>query len=415
MKRFALLAALSLGGISMIAAQPALAQLSINVSVGIAPPPLPIYEQPPIPGPDYIWAPGYWAWDDDVQDYFWVPGTWVLAPRPGLLWTPPWWGWQDGVYAFHTGYWGPHVGFYGGVAYGFGYTGVGFEGARWVGGHVSYNSSVTNIRNVHITNVYNKTVIINRTVNNISYNGGPGGVRARPSPAQLAVIHEPHIPPLPVQAQHFQAARRNRQFFVAANHGRPPVAATMKPAQFHGPGVVAAARAIAYHPPTGLPPSRQPGHNPPAAASVAAVHAGQRQPSGQPYPHRNPAALQAQPRPWGGSSTPYAAHNAAVTARAHGSNQARYARGAADDGWGRPPTYGNPPRSGQLPGHPYAGGGHPYDAYAAHAGGGYPPQYRPPAAHSVPQQPHHAAPAPHPHPAPARPAPHPQPRKEEHR
>ena len=44
--------------------------------IGIAPPPLPIYEQPLCPGDGYIWTPGYWAYGDD--GFFWVPGTWVL-------------------------------------------------------------------------------------------------------------------------------------------------------------------------------------------------------------------------------------------------------------------------------------------------------------------------------------------------
>ena len=26
---------------------------------------LPVYEQPVIPGPGYIWTPGYWAWSPD--------------------------------------------------------------------------------------------------------------------------------------------------------------------------------------------------------------------------------------------------------------------------------------------------------------------------------------------------------------
>ena len=37
-------------------------QIGVGISVSLAPPPLPIYEQPPIPGPGYIWTPGYWAW-----------------------------------------------------------------------------------------------------------------------------------------------------------------------------------------------------------------------------------------------------------------------------------------------------------------------------------------------------------------
>src|SRR5579862_3165340 len=89
------------------------AQVSIGISVGFAPPALPVYEQPPCPGEDYLWTPGYWAWDGD--DYYWVPGTWVLAPEPGYLWTPGYWGWGNGGYVWTAGYWGPVVGFYGGI------------------------------------------------------------------------------------------------------------------------------------------------------------------------------------------------------------------------------------------------------------------------------------------------------------
>lgn len=82
---------------------PARAQIAIGIgiSVDVAPPPLPVYDQPPIPGDGYIWTPGYWAWSDDTG-YYWVPGTWVLPPAPELLWTPGYWGWNDGVYAFHS-------------------------------------------------------------------------------------------------------------------------------------------------------------------------------------------------------------------------------------------------------------------------------------------------------------------------
>jgi WXXGXW repeat (2 copies) len=60
----------------------------VSVFVTIAPPALPVYEQPPCPDEGYMWTPGYWAYDNDFGDYYWVPGTWVLAPV-GLLWTPP--------------------------------------------------------------------------------------------------------------------------------------------------------------------------------------------------------------------------------------------------------------------------------------------------------------------------------------
>ena len=76
-----------------------------------------------------MWTPGYWAYDPD-NGYFWVPGTWVVAPAPGLLWTPGYWGW-GGLHLSGTRAIGcPHVGFYGGINYGFGYTGVGFVGGE---------------------------------------------------------------------------------------------------------------------------------------------------------------------------------------------------------------------------------------------------------------------------------------------
>ena len=86
-------------------AVPAITSAGILLSVTIAPPPLPVYEQPVCPGDGYIWTPGYWAYADD--GFFWVPGTWVLIPEPGFLWTPGYWGWGDGAFIFHEGYWGP--------------------------------------------------------------------------------------------------------------------------------------------------------------------------------------------------------------------------------------------------------------------------------------------------------------------
>ena len=93
------------------------------------PPPLPDYSQPPAPGDNYIWTPGYWDYAN--AGYYWVPGAWIVAPYVDALWTPPWWGYDNGVYLWHSGYWGPHIGYYGGVDYGFGYTGRGYYGAYW--------------------------------------------------------------------------------------------------------------------------------------------------------------------------------------------------------------------------------------------------------------------------------------------
>src|SRR5215831_19900622 len=216
------------------------AQIAVGVSVRIGPPALPVYVQPVCPGPDYIWTPGYWAYDYDDEDYYWVPGTWVLAPAPGLLWTPGYWGWNDGFYVWHAGYWGPRVGFYGGIHYGCGYTGVGYQGGYWNGRVFMYNTAVVNVGSVHITNVYNKTVINNTTVTNVSFNGGKGGVVAQANAQELAAANDKHTSATALQSQHEHAASGNHALLASVNHGHPMVAATAKAALFTGAGVVAA-------------------------------------------------------------------------------------------------------------------------------------------------------------------------------
>jgi len=222
----------------LLSLSPARAQIDVDVSVDVAPPPLPVYDQPAIPAPGYIWTPGYWAWDD-VTGYYWVPGTWVLPPEPELLWTPGYWGWEGGNYLFHAGYWGPQIGFYGGVPYGFGYTGYGYEGGYWRGGAFFYNRSVNNIASVSISNVYNKTVEMRNTTN-VSYNGGAGGIEARPTPEQIAAANEHHVGATAEQTQHMQAAARDPALSLNNNHGHPTIAATGHPGQLSGPGVIAA-------------------------------------------------------------------------------------------------------------------------------------------------------------------------------
>jgi hypothetical protein len=245
--RIKLLAAPLLLALIMLA-MPSPSVAGLIFSVVIAPPPLPVYEQPLCPGDGYIWTPGYWAYDDD-GGYFWVPGTWVLVPDPGFLWTPGWWGWSGGLFLFHEGFWGPTVGFYGGINYGFGYGGFGYDGGYWRNGAFFYNRSVNNVTNV--TNVYNRTVIINNNVRNVGYNGGSGGIVAQPTAEQEAAARERHIPPTQVQAQHVQRASTNRDLFESANHGRPAIAATARPAEFSGRGVVRAkAAGPSYQPPT---------------------------------------------------------------------------------------------------------------------------------------------------------------------
>ncbi|MGA2096955.1 MAG: hypothetical protein ABSH39_11695 [Candidatus Acidiferrum sp.] len=215
----------------------------VRISVTIAPPELPVYEQPICPGDGYIWTPGYWAWDDD---YYWVPGTWVEAPEVGFFWTPAYWGWEGSSFVFYDGYWGPTIGFYGGINYGFGYFGHGFDGGRWDHGHFFYNRAVANINVNIIHNVYD-TKVENVTETRVSFNGGNGGINARPTAQEQAAANERHIPPVAAQTEHIQAARSNQQLRASVNHGKPPIAATPKPGAFTDHAAVAAKEGTPYN------------------------------------------------------------------------------------------------------------------------------------------------------------------------
>ncbi len=213
-----------------LALAPAASFAGIFISVGFAPPALPVYTQPICPGDGYLWNPGYWAYGD--EGYYWVPGVWVEPPSVGLLWTPGYWGFNNGAYLFNAGYWGPHVGFYGGINYGFGFGGSGFYGGEWRGGHFAYNTAYSHVDNTVIHNTYvNRTTINNTTINNshTSFNGGQGGVAARPSAQEANYQHENHIPPTAQQQSHVQAARAIPANFAKANGGHPAMAAIQRP------------------------------------------------------------------------------------------------------------------------------------------------------------------------------------------
>lgn len=208
--------------------------VGIGISVHVAPPALPVYVQPPLPAPGYIWTPGYWSYGD--AGYYWVPGVWVQPPRAGVLWTPGYWGFAGGVYGWRAGYWGPHIGFYGGVNYGFGYGGVGFVGGEWRGGAFAYNSAVANFGSVHVTNVYeNRTIVTQNTIINnehVSFNGG-AGIQAQASATELQAANEQHIQPTANQVQHQNFAAQDRSQLVSVNHGTPGTPAASNVNAYH--------------------------------------------------------------------------------------------------------------------------------------------------------------------------------------
>lgn len=212
---------------------PASSYAGVFISVNFGPPVLPVYVQPPCPEPGLMWTPGYWAYGPD--GYYWVPGAWVPAPYIGALWTPGYWGWGGGLYVWHPGYWGRHVGYYGGVNYGFGYMGIGFAGGVWRGGAFAYNTDVVRVDRTVIHNTYvDHTVVVNNTIVNdrhVAYSGGPGGINHPMTAQERNFTNEPHVAATSFQTQHEHTAQTDRSAYFNNNHGRPANVVASRPLQ----------------------------------------------------------------------------------------------------------------------------------------------------------------------------------------
>jgi hypothetical protein len=146
-----------------------------------------------------------------------------------------------------------HIGFYGGINYGFGYVGLGYEGGYWNGTRFFYNRNYNHlntrvVRNVYSYNAGNRGGYAgNRGGVNAggrgsynagsrgasgagpSFNGGARGVQAQPRPAEAAAAREPYAPRMSTQVQHAQSYASNRGQLASQNHGRPATPAVSRP------------------------------------------------------------------------------------------------------------------------------------------------------------------------------------------
>ena len=122
---------------------------------------------------------------------------------------------------------------------GYGYGGSGYVGGHWGSGGFYYNRSVNQFGGVHVTNVYNQTVVNNTYVSRTSYNGGQGGLTAE------RVSREPRLRVSNTSDRLLPAAtdddgQSQQALLASVNHGNPPIAATAGAGAFTGAGVVAA-------------------------------------------------------------------------------------------------------------------------------------------------------------------------------
>lgn len=84
-------------------ALPLAAQARIDVDINVAPPP-PRYEVVPAPRVGFVWAPGYWAWDNGHHRHVWRGGHYVRE-RHGQRWVPDRWAEHEGRYRYEPGRW----------------------------------------------------------------------------------------------------------------------------------------------------------------------------------------------------------------------------------------------------------------------------------------------------------------------
>jgi len=55
------------------------------------------------PGTSYVWAPGYWTYQN--ERWVWLPGHWDLRPRAGVNWIPGHWDKEPRGWVWTPGHW----------------------------------------------------------------------------------------------------------------------------------------------------------------------------------------------------------------------------------------------------------------------------------------------------------------------
>jgi hypothetical protein len=211
-------ASAQLGSLSSLGSLGSLSSLLPILGIGSAPPAMPTYQQPPpAPAPNSQWTPGYWGYGQGGYSY--VPGTWQQPPQQGAMWTPGYWNNSNGAYNWSPGYWGNQVGYYGGVNYGGGYPGTGFNGGSWTPQGFKYNTAVLPVN----TNVIHSTYVDKTAYTpggGASFNG-PGGIATRETPEQLKIQNGHHYAIPEAQKQHIAESESDRNNLASVNKGKP--------------------------------------------------------------------------------------------------------------------------------------------------------------------------------------------------
>jgi len=74
-----------------------------RVYLRTGPPPVVVERPAVVPGPGYVWVPGYYRWSG--REYVWVSGRYERPPRARARWVPGRWVHDRGGWYFVEGHW----------------------------------------------------------------------------------------------------------------------------------------------------------------------------------------------------------------------------------------------------------------------------------------------------------------------
>jgi hypothetical protein len=93
---------LAAGFAGSLLAYPLASLARVDIDVDIAPPPVVVETAPVREG--YIYAPGYWDWDNDHHKHVWHKGEY-MKDQPGQRYVPYSWEQKNGHYHLNEGHW----------------------------------------------------------------------------------------------------------------------------------------------------------------------------------------------------------------------------------------------------------------------------------------------------------------------
>ena len=89
--------------VAILVASSASVALAEDVVVKVKPPHGMTERRAPMPGPGYVWIPGYQSWTGN--GFAWEAGRWEAPPKPHAKWVPYRWQKRGHTWVLQEGHW----------------------------------------------------------------------------------------------------------------------------------------------------------------------------------------------------------------------------------------------------------------------------------------------------------------------